>query len=402
MNKFCFFFLFLSASSVFAQKNIIVLDKFSKKPIENVTVSFSKTAGGTFTNSDGKAIVSPTEETLKLTHLNYRDTTITLKSNGSLDSVLLLPKAIELHQVSISSFNMRKSLNYILDHYQELYVNVPTAKECTFKESFLINNQYKRLILSQIEWWSKSAAHPMDIDQWYGNYSKFVKVKLGNIDFYRNDPMGIFDSGEKEEDASKSRYLDTKTLINNLYFNYVLHIILSYPKDIHSTIEDSPAGQLAVSFETEPKQSEGISSIARGKIVFDKATKAIIEYRDSTEFVGNIDQRKDVNGGSYIYEQKQVIANYSFDKSINNKWSLKRCEFHVESIIDYKGKKSPVVFENSLYVLKEAEVKKVNNKGVIDLDKSIYHNFPTETVINSNPILLTNTEQAFINKPLSR
>lgn len=397
MNRFCFFFLLLSASGVFAQKNVIVLDKFSRKPIENVTLYFPKTAGGTFTNSDGKAIIPNADEALKLTHLNYRDTTITLKPGRSLDSVFLLPKAIELHQVSISSFNMRKSLNYILDHYQELYVDVPTAKECTFKESFLINNQYKRLILSQIEWWSKSAEHQLN-----GNYSKFVKLKLGNIDFYRNDPMGIFGSAEKEDNSSKSSYLEPKTLINNIYFNYVLHILLSYPEEIHSTIEDSPAGQLVVSFETEPKQSQDIFSVAKGKIVFDKASKAIIEYRCGIEFTGNIDKRKDGKGGFYTYEQKKSIADYSFDRSVNNKLSLKRCDFHAEGIMDYKDQQNAFTFENSLYVLQETEVKKVDNKGVIDLDKSIYHNFPSQTVINSNPILLSNAEQAFINKPLTR
>lgn len=397
MNKFCFILFFLFAPAVFAQKNVIVLDKFSGKPIENVTLYFPKSAAGTFTNTDGKAIIPGTDKVLKLSHLNYRDTTIILKTAATLDSIFLLPKAIELHQVSISSFNMRKSLNYILDHYDELYVDVSTAKECTFKEAFLINNQYKRFILSQIEWWSKSSAHPLN-----GNYSRFTKLKLGNIDFYKNEPMGIFGDSEKQDNSSKSSYLEPKTLIDNIYFNYVIHIILSYPEEIHTTMEDSAADQLIVSFETEPKKFKEISSVAKGKIVFDKTTKAIVQYRCAIEFVGNVDEIKDGKGGFYTYEQQKSIADYSFEKSINNKLSLKRCDFHAEGIMNYKNKQNAFTFENSLYVLQEKAMKKIDDKGVIDLNKSIYHNFPSTTVVNSNPILLSNSEQEFINQSINK
>lgn len=392
MNKLSFFLFLFFSTGALAQKNIIVLDKVSHKPIENVNVFSLKTQEGSYTNADGKVRMPVTDAAIKLSHLSYRDTTVSLNASADLDSVFLSPRAIELKQVRISSFNVRKELNYILDHYDDLYVNVPTAKECTFKEAFLVDKQYKRLILSQIEWWSKSSAHSLN-----GNYSKFVKLRLGNIDFNRNDPMGIFKSTQQKDTSSRSSFLDPKSLINNIYFNYVVRILLSYPENISSTVEDSPDDQLIVSFESEPKQVKDFSSVATGRIVFDKATKAVIQYSCSIEFKGNIDNRK-AGSTAYTYEQKKSIANYTFSKQINNQWSLKHCELHADGVLDYQDKKHDFTFENSLYVLKETEAKKIEDKGTIDLDKSIYQNFPSQVIVNSNPILLSKTEQEFISK----
>jgi len=47
-------------------------------------------------------------------------------------------------------------------------------------------------------------------------------------------------------------------------------------------------------------------------------------------------------------------------------------------------------------VLKETKVKKVNNDGIMDLDKPIYKNLPSKTITNTNSILLTEKEKQFI------
>ena len=394
MNRiFFFFFLFLSAHS-FAQKTVIILDKISRKPIENVNVYSVKNGEGTFTNTDGKVKLSISDNQFRLSHLSYNDTTVTVKPSNVLDSLFLSPRGIELKQVQIISFDLRKSLNYVLDHYNDLYVNIPTSKECTFKEVFLMDNQYKRLILSQIEWWSKSSLHPLN-----GNYSKFTRLRLGNIDFYRNDPMGIAqDNQKKDTTKTRSTSLDPKEIVNNIYLNYVIGMLLSYPENINSTVEEAPSGQLIISFETEPKQVKNFSSVATGRITFDKATKAVIQYSCEVIFKNNIETKKGNGGSTYTYEQRKSIANYSFDKSINNLWSLKHCDFHADGIFDYHNTKHDFTFENSFYVLRETEAKKIEEMGTIDLDKGIYTNFPSKTIVNSNPILLSSIEENFINK----
>lgn len=394
MNKICFFFFLLLSTHCLAQKTVILLDKISLKPIENVNVYSVKNGEGTYTNADGKVKLSASDNQFRLSHLSYNDTTIIINPSNILDSIFLSPRGIELKQVQITSFNLRKSLNYILDHYNDLYVNTPTSKECTFKEVFLMDNQYKRLILSQIEWWSKSSSHPLN-----GNYSKFTRLRLGNIDFYRNDPMGISDDNQKKDTTkTRSTSLDPKEIVNNIYLNYVIGMLLSYPENINSTIEDAPPGQLIISYETEPKQVKNFSSVATGRITFDKATQAVIQYSCEVTFKKNIETKEGNGGSAYTYEQKKSIANYSFNKSINNLWSLKHCDFHAEGILDYHNKKHDFTFENSFYVLKETEAKKIEETGTIDLNKSIYTNFPSKTIVNSNPILLSSVEQNFINK----
>ena len=56
-----------------------------------------------------------------------------------------------------------------------------------------------------------------------------------------------------------------------------------------------------------------------------------------------------------------------------------------------------IKFSNSLYVLKESKSKRVNDDGLIDLNNPIYKSLPSQTVLNSNNILLTKKEKAFIN-----
>lgn len=378
--------------SIFSSKKNYFLDRNSMEPIENVNIFNASTNQGTFTNVDGKVNLTTEGVIYKVSHINYKDTTITLTGDLALNTILLSPKVIELRSVEISSFDLKKSILNVLNNYDKLYLDVPTEKKCTFKESFLVDNQYKRLILSQINWWSKGSSH-----QYKDNYASFAKLQLQNIDFYRNEPMNILENSEKNDTSSKSSSVQPKTLINNIYLNYVLRILLAYPA-LESTVEDSPDNQIIVSFETDWKQSNTISSRASGLIIFDKLTRAIIQYNCDIEFKGNINETKDKNGRTYSYEQKKSIANYTFAKSINDKLSLKNCELHAEGVLSYQNKAFNFTFKNSLYVLKEFESKKIGDSGLIDLDKGIYESFPDTIIKNSNPIILSQAEQNFINK----
>jgi hypothetical protein len=64
--------------------------------------------------------------------------------------------------------------------------------------------------------------------------------------------------------------------------------------------------------------------------------------------------------------------------------------------ITYNDKTHFANIKNNIYVLKETDVKKVSNEGLMDLSKPIYQNLPSNNIKNSNSILLSEVEKKFI------
>ena len=59
---------------------------------------------------------------------------------------------MELDEVVLGKkVNFKKKLKYILKHYEELYVDYSTDKECSYKEEYLYDSKHIRLSMSQIK-----------------------------------------------------------------------------------------------------------------------------------------------------------------------------------------------------------------------------------------------------------
>jgi len=74
-----------------------------------------------------------------------------------------------------------------------LYVSNPTEKECSFKETFLMDNEFKRLFLAELRWWSKSSE--LNYNKKYG---KFVKLKLGKIKYNKSSSLNLSKNEKKK------------------------------------------------------------------------------------------------------------------------------------------------------------------------------------------------------------
>ena len=391
MKKFLnYFILGLVINFSYAQKKeLFIVDKTTKLAIEDVNISILNSSESTFTNSEGKASINLKENfDLKISNIGYEEVIISYKDLKSIETIFLVQKVNILDEVVIKSFNLNKALQFVSDNFSSLYVNVPFEKECDFKEIVEVNGKLKRLILSKVNWWDKT----------YERKFEYIKLRLGKVEYFKNEPFDIFYDLPKSNVPSNSGFINPESVINTLYLNILLQILMPALKEAKTNVEDSPKETIKVSFETDWKKikSDG-SMLIKGFVIFDKLSKAILEMNYRVDYKNNIDKQvSPINKKESVNDTKQSSIIVKFDKSLEDKLSLKFYESKVNAEILYDNKISTAFFENKIYVLNEIKVKKVNNQGLIDLKKPIFQSLPSNEIKSSNSILLDSKEKEFI------
>jgi hypothetical protein len=389
-NKINFIIILLAVSQIcFAQKKeILIVDGTTNIPIENVNIYYPENREATFTNSEGKASLNIQKMILKIAHIQYDEVTINGEVLNNIEKITLSPKSIQLDEVLVSSFNLKKAINYVLDNYKDLYVSKPFEKECNFKETMSIDNQLKRLILTKVNWWGKS---------YELKHFRDLKLRLGSIDFNKNEPMDVFYDSPEDNLPSKSGFIETKRLITVIYLNTLLKGFFNSSENLTNRVEKSPPNQIIISFETDWKVIDDYQIRSKGRIVFDKESRAIIAYLNKTENKNRITRNTSkTTKKKYSYENTNSTINLDFYKSIENKWTLNSCQVNADFNMIYNDKTHFGNIKSNIYVLKETDVKKVSNEGLMDLSKPICQNLPSNSIKNSNSILLSEEEKKFI------
>lgn len=374
----------------FAQiKKIIVVDKSTNLPIENVSLSYSESNEGTFTNSNGMASLVMKKNDLKISMIGYEDISIAFDKLNKVDTLFLSSISIQLEEVTIKSFKLKEAINYVLDNYNKLYVDIPFEKECNFKETVLVDNNLKRLILTKVNWWDKS----------YERKKNEIKLRLGSIDYNKNEPLDIYIDVPRLNNALISGYIEPSSLINTIYLNVFLNSFLNFTNNMTSYVEKTTNDLIIVHFESELKKVGTSAYQHIGTISFDKKSKAIVNISFDTNQKDNI-QKKIIkeNNKESITETKNNSMQIIFSKSLENKLSLKSYKTTVDIDVIYNDKTHSIVFENQIYVLKEMPLKKVSNEGVINITKPIFQSLPSKTISSINSILLSEKENSFIFK----
>lgn len=382
------FILFTSVISYTQNREILVLDSTTKLPIETVNIYYPEIQEGTFTNSDGEATINIRDYDLKISHIAYQERIINVKNLQTSNILYLTPKSIDLDEVVINSFNLNKAILYVLKNYEKLYENQPFEKECNFKETLSIDNKLKRLILTKVNWWSKSykIKHLSDL-----------KMRLGAIDYNINNPMDIFTDIPKDNIPSNSGFINTTNLISSIYLNSFLVNFIKYNPDIEAVIEKSSENEFIVSFTSDWKSTSNYSYRSKGKIIFDKETKAIISFTNEVENKNMVIKSYTFKSNKeFSYETNNSISTLNFQKNINNKWTLNSFEVSADFNIIYNDVKHNGNIKNNLYILKNTQIEKVKNVGLINLSKPIYQNLPKNSITTSNSILLSNEENDFV------
>jgi len=381
--------IILKSSIAYSQKKeLLVLDYSTKLPIEGVNIFYQDLHEGSFTNSDGKATIHLKDNDLKISHINYTEIIIPNKEQQKLSTILLIPKAIFLDEVIVSSFNLPKAMKYVIANYGKLYENRPFEKECNFKETLTIDGNLKRLIMSKVNWWGKSYKFK-HIDD--------LKLRLGSVDFNKNECLNIFTDSIKDNTPLNTGAIPTKNIVGVLYLNNVLNNFQKYLGGITSVVEQSPSNEIRVSYETQWVKLRNGSEKYSGQIIFDKQTKAITSFSISAEKKGDITKRfTEFSKKPFTVKNTESVSSYTFIKDLNNKWTLNSLELVADASLNHNNKTYKSRVTNSIFILKESPIKKVNNNGLIDLTKPIFESLPSLEIANANSILLNEEEKKFI------
>lgn len=387
---FLMILLFISAIGKSQIKQLTIIDSTTEEPIEGVHLLYAAAEEGAYTNAEGVVRLVGNTELLIITHLNYEQVMLTPKELKSSSTIRLNRVDIALDEVFINSFDLKKAMQYVLDNYYNLYVDYATEKECSFKETLLVDGKIHRLMLSELKWWTKSSAFTGK------NLDKITKLKLGTISHNKNVPVA-FDSNDKGEfNPEASGHIVTKSLLASLYLNIAVTDFLKNTGMLEETVEKSSEDIVIVSYTTDWKNANNRANRTRGKVVFDKKTKAIIEFQKNIEFQNNIQKTtSSFSNKGYQSENKRQSLKYYFTKKLDGKFRLSRFSVDADVILNFEDKTHQAKFKNDLYILKETKKKRVTNDGLIDLEQAIYKSFPSKT-LNSNTIVLTAEEKAFL------
>lgn len=390
-KHFSFLVLLLSLSGFSQNLEFLVLDEITKQPIENVSLFYSKLNEGTFTNTEGKAVLKENKAALLISNPGYQDIILNPDQLKESNTIFMNPQIVELDEVIVNSFDLKKALQYVLDNYSKLYVSTAFEKECNFKETLSVENKLKRLILTKVNWWGKSY-------ELKKNYEE-LKLRLGTVEYSKNTALDILVDSPQENLPSNTGFIETRSLVSVLYLNVFIKSFLATTGQCNINVEKSAADEIIVSYETDWLKNKDIESRSIGKVIFDKQSKAIVEFVNEIEFKDMIVKKTtSVSKKDYSYETIKKTTRHNFYKNSDNLWTLKSLIATADLYIDYDKKRYFTSFENSIYVLKESQVKKVNNDGLINLEKPIYQSLPSNTITNHNSILLTAKEKEFIDR----
>lgn len=390
-NIFSLIFCILSIVLFAQEKEITILDKNTRLPISLVNIFYKDLNEGVLTNDDGKAKIHIKDSDLSLLHLSYMDVIISKEKIGSLkDTLWLTPKVIMLEEVIVQNSNLKKKLKYVLDNYNDLYVDYPTEKECTIKETFLFDNTYKRLFSAKLKWWSKDFYY-----DYKKNPQEFTKLSIGKIDC--NKIVSV----DQELGEEGVAFIVTKGMIPFFYLNTILIVLFKNMEQTNSFIENKDDTYTTISYTTNwMMDKKGIEYQRTGKITFDNETNAIVKLEDNLIYKDKKGQNKKNTKANKMVTRysNNEIYEYAFLKNKEGRWGIKYFNISLNGFLEYDSIQHPVLLSNSLFVLKETKVKKSSEKESIDLNKPIYKNLPSETIFNSNTILLSEKEMEFINR----
>lgn len=386
--------LLLNSTNLIAQEviTIRVVGHDTQRPIEGVSILYPNQLLGTFTNADGVAFIhNKAGERLQLTHITYDTLQVgidKIKKNDTLNLEMKI-RALVVPEVSVSYFDLKKALNYVLSNFNDYYVNTATEKIGNFKEVVYVNGEIRRLILSKLSWWSES----------YSLSSKKTPIfKLIDLEFNKNLSLDIFtDLPEINSNPSKTGYMDLKSVIPMLYLESYLNTFLKYNPNLQAHVESSNDNILVVAFQTDWTTVNAQTTRSVGNFTFDKSSGAIIEFNNKVEFKDIKIHQIPSHQKTFSQEKISMTSRLSFEKKLDGKLSLNKFELTSLNTISYNNKVFRNDFVNTYYKLQEYPSKQQHKKGAVDLSIPLYRNTAQKHVYEKSlSVNLSKKELEFI------
>ena len=382
--KTLFLILLFTTTTLHAQvAELTLFDATTHKAIPNAEVYYTNTLNGTITNEEGKAKITVENDTLTLSHIGYKTKKIFTDNSFSKATVYLNPQEIQLDEVVLYNFDLKKKVKYVLDNYFKLYDTKAKILECTYREKLIRNDTLTRLYQVQLDWWSKNYVFHFN-----KKLNENIQIHLKNTDYSK--------MLSEEEIAARSVHLERTPMFMYLFLNTYLSLINQFGKNIEIKKVEKNKDITKVTFNADIEVNKNwYIKLENSVIVFDNVTNAVrkVVFNDV-----------DKNIADKISERtktpfKSITDNYYLEITFGDyKGKLLFSSYYVRLIgaIEYKGKRDKLFLEHS-FLRTGVQNKHIKKEDRIDIQKS-FHEYVTPHKQGEAKFLLTKEEQDFINQ----
>jgi len=383
--KILFLILLFTATALPAQvAELTLLDASTKQPISNVEAYYARSLNGTITNEEGKLRIAVENDTLTLSHIGYATKKIFTDKTFAKATIYLNPQEIQLEEVVLYNFDLKKRVKYVLDNYFKLYDTKAKILECTYREKFIRNDTLTRLYQVQLDWWSKSYRYT----SFKQPLEKLLQIRLKNIDYSK--------MLSEEEIAARSAHLERTPMFMYLFVNTYLSFINQFGENIDIKKVEKSKEVTKVTFNADIVINKKLNlKLENSVLVFDNTTNAVRKVIFNDIHQGIKDKVSEKTNKPY----KSITDNYRLELTLTDyKGKLLFSSYYVRLIgaIEYKGKRDKLFLEHS-FLRTGVQNKHIKKEDRIDIQKS-FHEYVTPHKQGEAKFLLTKEEQDFINQ----
>lgn len=383
--KTLFLILLFTATALPAQvAELTLLDASTKQPIPNVEAYYTRSLNGTITNEEGKLRIAVENDTLTLSHIGYATKKIFTDKTFAKATIYLNPQEIQLDEVVLYNFDLKKKVKYVLDNYFKLYDTKAKILECTYREKFIRNDTLTRLYQVQLDWWSKSYRYT----SFKQPLEKLLQIQLKNIDYSK--------MLSQEEVAARSVHLERTPMFIYLFVNTYLSFIDQFGENIDIKKVEKNKEVTKVTFNADIVINKKLNlKLENSVLVFDNTTNAVRKVIFNDIHQGIKDKVSEKTNKPY----KSITDNYRLELTLTDyKGKLLFSSYYVRLIgaVEYKGKRDKLFFEHS-FLRTGVQNKHIKKEDRIDIQKS-FHEYITPHKQGEAKFLLTKEEQDFINQ----
>ena len=381
--KILFLILLFTATALPAQvAELTLLDASTKQPIPNVEAYYARSLNGTITNEEGKLRIAVENDTLTLSHIGYATKKIFTDKTFAKATIYLNPQEIQLDEVVLYNFDLKKKVKYVLDNYFKLYDTKAKILECTYREKFIRNDTLTRLYQVQLDWWSKSYRYT----SFKQPLEKLLQIQLKNIDYSK--------MLSQEEVAARSVHLERTPMFIYLFVNTYLSFIDQFGENIDIKKVEKSNEVTKVTFNADIVINKKLNlKLENSVLVFDNTTNAVRKVIFNDIHQGISDKISEKTKVPY----KSITDNYRLELTLNDyKGKLLFSSYYVRLIgaVEYKGKRDKLFLEHS-FLRTGVQNKHIKKEDRIDIQKS-FHEYITPHKQGEAKFLLTKEEQEFI------
>ena len=376
MKKILFIPLFLLHYLLPAQvAELTLIDALTKRPIPNAEVYYSTSLNGTITNEEGKAKITIEPDTLTLSHIGYMSKKILTINTFTSTTLYLNPQEIQLEEVVLYNYDLKKKIKYVLENYHKLYDTKAKILECTYREKTTKNGKLIRLYQNQLNWWSKDY-----VFRFKEPLNKFIQIELKNTDYAKI--IG------KEEDISNELALEQKTLMMYLHLSPYL-VILNNAQTIDIKKVEKDNQYTIVTFDAYIEKVD--LKVFDSVIYFDNhsgAIKKIIFNQLLSETVENVSRKSNIP-----YKSTTEFATWELTFTpYNNKMLFSSFAVKAKFNVEIEGKTYTIISEEN-FLRTGTQNKHIKKENRINIENPFFEYTPPHKQGEAKYILTTEEEE---------